>query len=249
MPLYQDNIITIYFGDSSDQLFMNDNTYDNFQKTSELLAIAPFSCLRDTMHIEHFMFPRQVHGTSGFVVDATSISAIKPFSIQGDYIITNRPGIGIGVLTADCLPILLHDTVNQSIAIIHAGWRGSVAGIAIKALEHMSAAFGTAPTNVRVFFGPAAGQCCYSVGQELIEAIKPDQEQVLAARNNQVYFDLAGYNQLLLQKAGVPTSALYMDYAQCTICHDQFYSYRRQNKLAGRQMTVACIKSKFEPVT
>jgi len=238
MPILNNNDISIYFGDSSDQLFMSDKTYDTFQNAPELLNIEPFSPLRSMLGVERILFPRQVHGRSGILVDAQTLLTTKPFSIQADYLITNLPGIGIGVLTADCLPILLHDTANQAIAVIHAGWRGSVAGIATKALNHMHSAFATSPANVHVFFGPSAGQCCYSVGPELIEAVKPYPDQVLTSRSNQTFFDLAGYNRFLLENAGVLPSAFCNDYVQCTICHDQFWSYRRQNKLAGRQMTV-----------
>lgn len=238
MSTYIDKEIAIYFGDSSDQLFMSDSAYDSFKSAPELLDIKPFSRLRTIMDIEHIIFPKQVHGTSGFLVDAQTISTIKPFFIESDYLITNMPSVGLGVLTADCLPILLHDTVKQAVAAIHAGWRGSVAGIAAKALEHMKRAFDTKPTDVRVFFGSFACQCCYSVGPEIIQAVKPYQDQVLETRNNQIFFDLAGYNRLLLETAGVPSSAFCTKHAQCTICHDQFWSYRRQQKAAGRQMTV-----------
>ena len=233
MALYNDNNIAIYLGDASDRLFMSDESYDSLKKAADLLAIEPFSQLRRITQINSIVFPRQVHGTAGFIVDTNSI---KPFAIESDYSITNRRTIGIGILTADCLPILLHDRVNQAIAAIHAGWRGSVAGIAIKALEHMKTSFGTQPIHVRAFFGPCAGQCCYSVGPEVIQSVKPYQDQVLEPRGNQTYFDLIAYNRLLLEHAGL--TAFCTDFAQCTICHPQFCSYRRQQKASGRQMTV-----------
>ena len=238
MALYNDSTIAIYFGDTKDQLFMSDALYESLKRASALLDVEPFSRLHDTMHVTHILFPRQVHGTSGFIIDAKTIHSIKPFSIESDYVITNLPHAGIGVLTADCLPILLHDNINQVIAAIHAGWRGAVAGIAVKALDHMRASFGTKPNDVRVFFGPSAGRCCYSVGPEVIEAVKPYKDQVLETRNNLTFFDLVGYNRLLLESTGILASAFCTDNAQCTICHPQFWSYRRQQVAAGRQMTV-----------
>ena len=242
MPLYQDDEIAVYFGDSYDQLFMTETQYNLFQKSPVLLKLEQFKQLRNSLAMKHLMFARQVHGTSGFLIDVQTINSVKPFSIFGDYLITNALGIGIGILTADCLPIVLYDKKHRAIATIHAGWRGSVAGIAAQALEHLNKAFGTMSTDVRVLFGPSAGPCCYNVGPEVLEAVKPYQKQVLEARNNQVYFDLVRYNQLLLESAGVPPSAFCADYAQCTICNDQFWSYRRQQKDAGRQMTVICLK-------
>ena len=81
------------------------------------------------------MFPRQVHGISGFIVNKQSLTAIKPLLLKVTMLSRIRLGIGIGILTADCLPILMHDTRNKVIAAIHAGWRGSVAGIALKLLN------------------------------------------------------------------------------------------------------------------
>jgi uncharacterized protein, YfiH family len=242
MSIYTDKDISIYFGDSSDQLFMSEDTYEVLQNTHDLIAVKPFSRLSSTMPIEAILFPRQVHGTTGFLVDKQALATTKPFSIQSDYLITNMSRLGIGILTADCLPVLLHDTKNQALAAIHAGWRGSVAGIVIKALAHMTEAFGTSPSDIRVFFGPSACQCCYSVGTDLAEAVKPYKEQVLKTRNNELFFDLAHYNRILLQNANVPASAFCNEYAKCTICNHQLWSYRRQQKDAGRQMTVISLK-------
>jgi YfiH family protein len=241
MQLYNAKGVSIYFGDSSDQLFMNDDTYNTFQHTPSLLKLEPFSHLAATMPMAAIQFPRQVHGAEGFIVGTQTNTAVKPFSIQSDYIITNSPNIGIGILTADCLPILFYDPQHEAVAAVHAGWRGSVAGIAIKALKHMVHAFSTDPSHMRVFFGPAAGQCCYSVGNELIQAVNPYAKQVLQTRNNTNYFDLPGYNRLLLEHAGVPPTAFCNEFAQCTICNKQFWSYRRQQQNAGRQMTVICL--------
>lgn len=242
MHFYSDNNISIYFGDNSDQLFMSESMYENFKQESTLLTLKQFAQLNKVMSIEKIMFPRQVHGTSGFLVDANTLSTSKPFSTHGDYVITSRPGIGIGVLTADCLPILFYDKAHQAIAAIHAGWRGSVAGIATKVVNHMHTAFGTEPTDLQVFFGPAAGACCYSVGPEVINAVKPYQEQVLKEQNSEIFFDLIKYNQLVLQTTGVSPTAFCTEHAGCTICNNQYCSYRRQKETSCRHVTVISIK-------
>ena len=240
--LYHDNAIDIYFGDSSDELFMNDDAYLAFQHAPALLKLAPFIHLAATNSIQELQFPRQVHGTQGFILDAQTMTTVKPFSIESDYIITNVPHIGVGILTADCLPILLHDTRNNVIAAIHAGWRGSVAGIAIKALEQMKQTFKTDPADIRVFFGPSACQCCYTVGPEVIQAVKPYAQEVLHIQDNNVYFNLPHYNRILLEQAGVLATAFCATYSQCTICNNHFWSYRRQQQKAGRQMTVISLQ-------
>jgi hypothetical protein len=242
MALYQDSDISIYFGDYSDNLFMSEQSYIYFQNAQNILTLEPFSKLQQIMNVHTLCFPRQIHCATGYAIDEYNITTIKPFSLPGDYLITRLPGVGLGILTADCLPLLLYDTKNKAIAAIHAGWRGAVAGIVLSALEHMAKVFGTEPGNIRAFFGPSAGKCCYSVGTDLVQAIKGNQDQVLTVRNNERYFDLPKYNRLLLEQIGLQLAACCDTFAQCTICNHQYWSYRRQQKDAGRQMTVISLK-------
>lgn len=242
MPIYQDSELSIYFGDCSDNLFMSEQSFFDFQNASNILALEPFSKLQQSMNIQHLCFPRQIHCTTGHLIDENNFATYQAFSLQGDYLITKLPCVGLGILTADCLPVLLHDAEHQAIAAIHAGWRGSVAGIVVTALEHMSKAFGTEPTHVRAYFGPAAGKCCYSVGPDLIKSITENHDRVITVRNAEHYFDLQTYNRLLLEQAGVKSESCCDAFDNCTICNHQYWSYRRQQKDAGRQMTVICLK-------
>jgi YfiH family protein len=243
MPTYDDSAISIYFGDCSDNIFMSEQSYSDFQNMPNLLAIKPFEQLQQNLSLQGLCFPGQIHSTAGHVIDEHNLSTSKPFSLQGDYLLTNVAGVGLGILTADCLPVLLHDPVHKAIAAIHAGWRGTVAGIVVKALEHMTNVFGTEQKAVRAFFGPSAKQCCYKVGPDLIQAITPHNTPALTVRNNEYYFDLPAYNKMLLEHAGISPSSCYDTFAQCTICNHQYWSYRRQQKEAGRQMTVICLTS------
>lgn len=241
MNLYSDDTLTIFFGDASDQLYMPQAAYDTFSTLPHILDSQPFSKLRSIMNIEQILFPRQVHGTDGLVITQNTHKNMTSFTTHADYSMTNRKRIGIGVLTADCLPIILHDQVHQAIAVIHAGWRGSLAKIALNAVQQMYRLYETQTTDLRVFFGPCAGPCCYTVGKEIIQAVKPFQQDVLINKDNLIFFDLITYNQILLEKAGVKPQAFCRDFSQCTICNDQFWSFRRQQAAAGRQMTVACL--------
>src|SRR5438477_544569 len=80
-------------------------------------------------------------------------------------IIINVKNLGIGILTADCLPIIFYDPYNNIISIAHAGWRGTMQNIAIKVIETMRNSFKSKPENIEVFFGPSAKDCCYEVGE------------------------------------------------------------------------------------
>jgi len=242
MALYHDEHITIYFGDSSDQLGVSSTVYDQYHTEKQLITIKPFNSLQKEMDIDHLVFPKQVHGKQGIVIDNASLHAINPFEVDGDYITTHIPHIGLGILTADCLPIIVHDTQHQVITAIHAGWRSSVQKIAVHALQRMHNFYKTDPSKVRVFFGPSAQACCYSVGNDMIQAVAPYQDKVFRVENNQHYLDLIQYNKLLLEHEGIPSESFCLDYAQCTICNPAFWSHRRQQNRAGRQMTVVALK-------
>jgi hypothetical protein len=86
---------------------------------------------------------------------------------EGDALLDNTPGSVVAIKTADCLPILLVDDRHRAVAAVHAGWRGTVAGIAQRAVEAMRAQFGSAPGDLRAAIGPGIGPCCYEVGPEV----------------------------------------------------------------------------------
>ena len=96
-------------------------------------------------------FLKQVHGTTCRLVDAATSS-----DTEGDIILTRTPGLAIGVVTADCAPLALYDEKNHAAAMVHAGWRGAVAGVVQQALKSMHDHFGTIPQNVLASIGPCA---------------------------------------------------------------------------------------------
>jgi polyphenol oxidase len=239
MLLHNSPLFTVYFGDKRDQLFPPLDT------TQPLIETASFSHLKKGMLIDNIIFLHQVHGVNGLTITSPEqASRVVPFSIEGDYLITNAPRVGIGILTADCLPIIMYDSFQHVIAIVHAGWRGSVDGIGLKVFAHMQAAFGTKLEHLRILFGPSAKVCCYQVTEEFLGHLEHHTftSQVIHRHGKEFYFDLALFNRLVLEDAGVKRDAFQLQYNLCTIDDDSLYSYRRQGKEAGRQMTVVCLK-------
>jgi hypothetical protein len=148
------------------------------------------------------------------------------------------------VRTADCVPILLVDRRGRAVAAVHAGWRGTAAGIAARAVEGL-AAEGIPPGDVLAALGPAILDCCYEVGPEVVEALAASvpagraPEVSRAVGPGQFRVDLHAANRLQLVASGVPQEAIRQA-PWCTRCRpDLFYSYRRQGPAAGRMM--ACV--------
>ncbi len=168
----------------------------------------------------------QVHGTTAVIVSQAWPAAERP---QADALITGTPGIAVGVLTADCAPVLFADPRARVVAAAHAGWRGAMAGICEAAIAAMET-LGAKRARIRAAVGPCIGQAAYQVGAEFeaqFLAEDPANAAYFTAADaeGRPHFDLSAYVASRLAKAGV--SAASMPDA-CTLsgAHD-FFSYRR----------------------
>ncbi|OFV81947.1 MAG: hypothetical protein A3D93_00660 [Acidobacteria bacterium RIFCSPHIGHO2_12_FULL_67_30] len=90
----------------------------------------------------------------------------------GDALLTDRPGLLLAVQVADCLPILIADPARRVVAAVHAGWRGTLAGIVAKTVGRMRQEFGCRPKRMLAAFGPGIHRCCYEVGREVVEGFE-----------------------------------------------------------------------------
>lgn len=135
------------------------------------------------------------------------------------------PGVLLGVLTADCIPVLLCHPPSRILALAHAGWRGAVEGVSEAALEAM----GVSAEETLAALGPAIGPCCYQVGEEVADAAGRDSPRVSAwaGEPGRYRLDLPGLARDRLVAAGLPPRAVDI-LPYCTACRaDLFYSYRR----------------------
>jgi len=181
----------------------------------------------------------QVHGNKGQHIKGVS-EASTSLTVDGDYLITQERGVGIGVLTADCLPIVFYDPKHEAVGIAHAGWQGTTKEIATKVVDHMHRAFGSERKDLLVFFGPSARPCCYEVSDDFIDQL-PHKKIALRAvskKGKQHFFDLSSYNQDLLGSVGISTAQINLSDNVCTICHESFCSYRRDNGSPIRQISI-----------
>jgi polyphenol oxidase len=176
---------------------------------------------------------RQVHSAAAVIVEQPWARAAAPVA---DAMATNLPGIALGVLSADCAPLLLCDPVARVIGASHAGWRGAVGGVAEAAVAAMEQ-LGAVRHRIRVAIGPCIGPASYEVGPEFpqpIVANDPAAERYfnLASRPGSFMFDLPGYLAHRLARFDVPfvQSATHDTVAE----PDLFFSYRRA-RLCGEE--------------
>ncbi len=166
--------------------------------------------------------------------------------LEVDAVITNLKGMLIGVLTADCVPILLYDVRQKAIGAVHAGWRGTAAGILGVTILEMKKRWGVDSAQLRVGIAPCISMQNYQVGEELktaFEKIHPPHEldRIFKQTEEGLYLDLVQSNVFQLLKLGIhPDNIFYSD--TCTFDSPEFYSYRKANGHTGRFLTCIALR-------
>jgi YfiH family protein len=173
-------------------------------------------------------FPRQVHGADVLVVDASArdlMTGAGPGEPARDAIVTVAVGVPIGVLVADCVPVLLADPVAGVIGAAHAGRKGLLKGVVENAVAVMCA-HGAAPDRILAAIGPSAGPCCYEVPEQLrTESARRLPQTWATTRWGTPSLDLPGGCRAALERVGVTRVTTV---GRCTIDDHDFYSYRRE---------------------
>jgi YfiH family protein len=186
--------------------------------------------LREQIGVQRLLRAYQVHGTTvqraGDTVQPDSESQPE---IEADGQATARKDLGAIVLTADCLPVALG--ADGAVAMVHAGWRGLAAGVLEEGVRAVRELGGEG--EIVAIIGPAAGPCCYEVGEE-VHAAFGNAHRVEDPRSRNI--DLKAIARDRLLAAGVSEVQAV---AACTICDERFFSYRREGARAGRQGGVA----------
>ncbi len=178
---------------------------------------------------------KQVHSNVVFLL--SDKVATESF-VEGDAIVTSMRNLGVGVYTADCVPLLLVDRDAKVVAAVHAGWRGTLSGIVNRTIRKMEKAYGILSSELSAAVGPSIGMCCYEVGEEVAVQFmnKYDKcSEFLSRGNDSKYLlDLRMANVTNLLDAGVANFEV-MDI--CTMCNRDFHSYRREGRGVGRQLS------------
>lgn len=188
---------------------------------------------------EQFFVVNQVHGEQFLVIeDAFSCHSLA--DRRYDAIVTDRPGVAIGIKTADCAPVLLFDRRHRAIAAVHAGWRGTALGISAKAVRLMGQRYSSHPEDLSAVIGPSIGPCCYEVDRPVFEAMSGlgDTDRVLrpGGKEGHWLFDLPLANRIQLEREGMQPGRIFTS-GLCTCCReDLFFSHRRDGAKTGRHL-------------
>lgn len=183
---------------------------------------------------------RQVHGGKALKVtaDQKGRGALDPDSALGpaDGLVTSVSGACLTVLTADCVPLLFFDPKKKAIGAAHAGWRGTLEGIAKNTVRALEENFGCRPKDILAGLGPSIGPCCYEVGEEVAEKF---ESRFLDGKKK---LDLRKANRSQLAEAGILEKNME-DSGLCTSCQAQsFFSVRAQKGKTGRFASAILLK-------
>ena len=192
----------------------------------------------------------QVHGSRVAIVERPGMTREE---LEGyDAFVTNRPGVAIGVRTADCVPVLLYDPVQRVVAAVHAGWKGTVLHISEGALEAMGQEFGSRPSELKAVIGPSIGPDSFQVGEEVAEKFKEagfPMDEIWSFRgpgdgspmSGGHHIDLWKANRWLLEQLGIPPESIEV-LGIDTYTTESLFSARREGVDCGRIINSIMLK-------
>ncbi len=172
---------------------------------------------------------RQVHGCR-----VASPSAPEPVPEADGWAGRPVPGVLLGILTADCVPVLLCHPPSRTLGLAHAGWRGIARGVVTRVLKAM----GVPAEEVWAAVGPAIGPCCYRVGPEVVRALGPGGAAPWPGMPGRYREDLGRRVRAQLERAGVPAPRIDR-VGGCTACHPERYFSHRARGETGRLLAFA----------
>ncbi|NVB79648.1 MAG: peptidoglycan editing factor PgeF [Kofleriaceae bacterium] len=199
------------------------NVEENRRRLAEYAGYAP----------EQLQIMRHVHGTAVWKVGEP-----LPEPAEFDGLVTDKVGPVLGAFAADCIPLLFAEPEARVIGSAHAGWRGTVNGVAANVVKRM-VELGARADRIRVALGPSIGPECFEVGPEVVEQFRAafgDVPGMVVRGPNKDHIDLRVATRTVLERAGVTPEHIDTS-PPCTKCEpDRFFSYRRDGQEGGVHM-------------
>jgi len=222
--------LNLAFGRGDD----DETVLQNLGRFADALGISP----------ESIISRPQIHSSIVIPVDRSMRGEgyFKKTDAGCDGYVTDCPQIALGIKTADCVPILMEDPDAHVIGAVHAGWRGTAAGIAAECVKKMCR-LGASAKNIRAAIGPAIHFCCYEVGEDFLESVRgmvgsDTANRFIRMQYGRLHADIVDLNRQILSESGVLHEQIdTSDF--CTCCHPElFYSHRYTGGKRGTMLSV-----------
>lgn len=205
---------------------------ENFRRVAQALGVS----------VEDFVLSDQTHTVN--IREVTASDRGKGLIRERDYhdvdgLITNEPGVALATFYADCVPLFFVDRKRRAIGLSHSGWRGTVAGMALKTVEAMTRAYGSRPEDIMAAIGPSICQDCYEVSEDVAQAVREQfgsqkADAVLRQTGPDKYhLDLWLANVYNMRRAGIPAENIAVTNL-CTCCNPELlFSHRASGGKRG----------------
>jgi len=217
--------LALHTGEDQKKIIQNRNTLSSFLSTDREV---------------HFVVANQTHSDHIKVLRSQQTKgweSVEDAVEDCDALITNLQGVVLTILTADCVPVLLYDERQKVVAAVHAGWKGTKAGIVAKTVQKMKEVYGCDPADIVAGIAPSIGQCCYEVDKNVAEHFF-DISESFTSVGEKFMLDLPMINEKQLLDAGIKKEHIEMS-GICTSCEvDRFFSYRKEQGCSGRFMSM-----------
>ena len=191
----------------------------------------------------------QVHGCKVAVIREDNLNA-EPGPADG--LLTDLPGVALEIRTADCQSVFLYDPVRKAVGNVHSGWRGTLQGIAVRAVGLMQSEYGCRPADIKAYINPSILDCCFEVEDDVVsqfanvlDVSKYCRKTGIKNGRQKYHMDTAAINRDALIKAGLLPEHIMLS-GVCTVCHhDEFHSYRADAGADGKfglNGSIICLK-------
>ena len=221
----QDGNMSLSYGDTR-------NSFENRKQFLSFLGIdyRNLICAKQT-HGRNVKYVKEEHKGSGALDYESSIADTDGF-------MTDRKGVPIAVLTADCLSIFIYDPKRPAVVLLHAGWRGTEKNIAAEGVKMLQEKFGSSPQRLLVGFGPSIRSCCFEIEKDF----KSNFPFGIVTRDGRRFMDIALMNKQQLVNSGVQEKNIF-DPGFCTFSSNQdYFSFRKEADSCGRMISVIMLK-------
>ena len=222
----------------------NGDSVENVRKNYQLLGdAAGFDMSRAVGN-------RQIHSDLVRFIRAEDAGRLlweeRPY--DADAMLTDVPGLPLVAFSADCCTILLYDPTCRCVGAVHAGWKGTALGIALKTLVAMMSAYGADPMTIHAAIGPSIGDCCFETDADVPDAIRAElsesADRFIERRGDKYHVDLKQINRLWLLRGGLDPRNIEV-HPDCTMCHpERYWSHRRLGPRRGGQIAVIALEER-----
>lgn len=225
------SMMRFYFGSTADNL----HTHAEYD-------LKKFAAFQQKIAIDFpppLFFLKQTHSNIVHHLNKSLSTPLDLFQFEGDAIVTQERNIAIGVVTADCLPLILYDPHQKAVGVIHAGWRGLHAKIISATILKMKTIFNTTLSDLKIHLGPSASVCCYEVQPDFLSYF-PEAE-LIEKREDKLFFNPKKAALLELASLDIADDQIDIQQHTCTICTEGFCSVRKAKEASGRQPSIVML--------